>query len=231
MYAHVYMYMYICNMYIYICVSICIYIYVYIRIYICIYTQTHINTHVRITSLFFGRQVKEALSRIWMSHIAHMNESRPSFEWAWFTCGWVMTRHRRTCVCLWHDWFMCVTWLLHMCGDWMQIESIYLSVYSCVLLSICMCMCMYTGQRMHAILLQHTATHCNTPQHTTTRCNTLQHTATHCNTLQHTATHVREYKIEDSFHLTATHCNNLQHTTTHYNTLQHTATHLHVYIG
>jgi len=62
-----------------------------------------------------------------------------------------------------------------------------------------------------AYMLQHTATHCNTPkktatpathvwtrhvalimneasmlQHTATHCNTLQHTAMHCNTLQHT---------------------------------------------
>ena len=46
------------------------------------------------------------------------------------------------------------------------------------------------------LVLQHTATLCNTLQHT--HCNTLQHTATHCNTLQHTATH----------------CNTLQHTAT-----------------
>ena len=60
---------------------------------------------------------------------------------------------------------------------------------------------------MHLILLllQHTATHCNTLQRTATHCSALQHTATHCNTLQHTATH----------------CNTLQHTATHCNTLQH----------
>ena len=39
------------------------------------------------------------------------------------------------------------------------------------------------------VLVQQTATHCNTLLHTATHCNTLQHTATHCNTLQHTATH------------------------------------------
>jgi len=39
------------------------------------------------------------------------------------------------------------------------------------------------------LILQHTATHCNTLQHTATHCNTLQLTATHCNTLQHTTTH------------------------------------------
>ena len=58
------------------------------------------------------------------------------------------------------------------------------------------------------ILLQHTATHCNTLQHTAQHCNTLPHTVTHCSTLQHTAAQ----------------CNTLQHTATHCNTLQHTAT-------
>ena len=84
----------------------------------------------------------------------------------------------------------------------------------------------FMGWRLHVcMLVQHSATHCDTLQHTATHCNTLQHTATHrdiqgspgcplqrgathCNTLQHTATH----------------CNTLQHTTTHCNTLQHTAT-------
>jgi len=43
----------------------------------------------------------------------------------------------------------------------------------------------HTDRSMHAmlIILQHTATHCNTLQHTATHCNTLQHTATHRNTL------------------------------------------------
>jgi len=44
-------------------------------------------------------------------------------------------------------------------------------------------------------IMQHTATHCNTPQHgwalvaeSTEVCDIMQHTATYCNTLQHTAT-------------------------------------------
>ena len=55
------------------------------------------------------------------------------------------------------------------------------------------------------ILLQHTATHCNTLQLAAPHCNTLQHTAIYCNTLQHTAAH----------------CKTLQHTATDCNTLQH----------
>jgi len=102
------------------------------------------------------------------------------------------------------------------------------------------------------VLLQHTATHCNThvqkyedrrkaemsvllPDHTATHCNKLQHTATHCNTLQHTATHCNTLQrtlvisgaspsriFGSAFR---SHCNTLQHTATHCNTLQHTATH------
>jgi len=90
------------------------------------------------------------------------------------------------------------------------------------------------GQHGIFVILQHTATHCNTLQHIIAHCNTLQnawhsdeasctvikkalvwwcnalqHTVTHCNTLQHTALH----------------CNTLQHAATHCNTLQHTASH------
>jgi len=76
-------------------------------------------------------------------------------------------------------------------------------------------------------ILQHTATHCNTPQHTATHCNTLQHTAIHCNTIQHTARRQtwHLHKWCNTPQHTATHCNTLQHTATHCNTLQHTATH------
>jgi len=41
-------------------------------------------------------------------------------------------------------------------------------------------------------------------QHTATRCNTLQHTAAHCNTLQHTATWTllaKTHELELQFHL------------------------------
>jgi len=75
----------------------------------------------------------------------------------------------------------------------------------------------------HRDVLQHTATHCNTPQHTATHCttigmscNTLYHTVPHCNTLQHTATHCTTIGMS---------CNTLYHTVPHCNTMQHTAAH------
>ena len=68
-------------------------------------------------------------------------------------------------------------------------------------------------------VLQHSATHCNTPRVSlATLCNTLQHTTIHCNTLRHTATH-RESVLQHS----ATRCNTLRYTATHCNALQHTA--------
>jgi len=39
-----------------------------------------------------------------------------------------------------------------------------------------------------SLLLQHTATHCNTLQHVWAHSSTLQHTVPHCSTLQHTIT-------------------------------------------
>ena len=67
-------------------------------------------------------------------------------------------------------------------------------------------MCM---RRSRSIMLQHTATHCNTLQHPATHCTTLQDTAPHCRTLHHMTTH----------------CNILQHAATHQNTLQYAAPH------
>jgi len=59
----------------------------------------------------------------------------------------------------------------------------------------------------------------------------LQHTATHCNTLQHITSHYKEPREPSNMlhdlilQLTATHCNTLQHTATHCNTLQQMSTH------
>jgi len=65
------------------------------------------------------------------------------------------------------------------------------------------------------VLLQHTATHCNT----------LQHTATHRNILQHSATRRRGFPSAPLYFMgdrpTATHCNVLQNAATHRNTPQH----------
>ena len=69
-------------------------------------------------------------------------------------------------------------------------------------------------------IMQHTATHCNTPPHTATHC--LQvfvssldpyHSQSPCSTLQHTAT------LDNTLQQSATLCNILQYTTTHCNTL------------
>jgi hypothetical protein len=62
-----------------------------------------------------------------------------------------------------------------------------------------------------AYMLQHTATHCNTPKKTATP-------ATHVWT-RHVALIMNEASM---LHHTATHCNTLQHTAMHCNTLQHT---------
>jgi len=79
-------------------------------------------------------------------------------------------------------------------------------------------------------ILQHAATHYNTPA--TAKCrrldvrqirNDLQHAVTHCDALQYTATHLQQQnavvwtggrfgKTYDTLQLTATHCNTLQHT-------------------
>jgi len=55
--------------------------------------------------------------------------------------------------------------------------------------------------RYSDLVLQHSATLCNTLHHTATHCNTLHHTAPHCNTPHHPATH----------------CTTLHHTAPHHN--------------
>ena len=78
----------------------------------------------------------------------------------------------------------------------------------------------YTGM-CTPLLMQHSATPCNTLQHSATHGNTLQHSATHCNTLQHTVTHCNIMVWMCS----TVHCNTLQHIAAHCATLQHIATH------
>jgi len=96
-----------------------------------------------------------------------------------------------------------------------------------------------------SLMLQHTATHCNTLPHTATHCNTLQH-RWYRNTCHNSARgdkrhHTKPCEPEvtasvpevtasgaerySTLQHTAAHCNTLQHTATHCNTLPHTATH------
>jgi len=49
----------------------------------------------------------------------------------------------------------------------------------------------------HGLVMQCTATHCNTLQLTATHCNTLQHTATHGNTLRYPA---HQYRERQTYH-------------------------------
>ena len=63
-------------------------------------------------------------SNMWMSHVAHMNESFHTYE---YMCpchvGLIETNKRRlgrgildmTHSYVWHDSFICVTWLIHLC--------------------------------------------------------------------------------------------------------------------
>ena len=134
------------------------------------------------------------------------------------------SRHKYVCMCdmthlyVWHDSFICVTWLIHMCDMpqtfvGQKVLAVTWLIYSYV---------RHDTDRSRAEDLA--ATRCNTLQLTATHCNTLQHTATHCNSLQHTATQtgVRQKVLLQH---TTTHCNTLQLTAAHCKTLQHTATH------
>jgi len=96
----------------------------------------------------------------------------------------------------------------------------------------------------NSLIVQYTATHCNTLQRTathtslqkneleqpysTTQCNTLQHTATHCNTLQHTAKHYNTHLFAKK--LASWNSLIVQHTATRCNTLQRTAVHCNTHL-
>jgi len=97
---------------------------------------------------------------------------------------------------VWHDSFICGTWLIHMWDMTHSYEghdSFTFDSICCVCIIVCVgvcvyvyvCMCAYVGVWRDSyiylifclnFLMQHTATHCNTLQHTATHCNTLQHT-------------------------------------------------------
>ena len=111
--------------------------------------------------------------------------------------------------------------LMHACMCTMHV-CIHVSIYSAT----------HHCNKTLVLLMQHTATHCNTLQHTATHCNTLlhterhcfilQHTIMHCNTLQHTTVTTRATRL---LYQAATHYNTLQHIATHCNTPRRTTTH------
>ena len=118
---------------------------------------------------------------------------------------------------VWHESFICATWLIRVRDMTYFINVTWLiHVYdmthtpsACIHASTLS----QSSVPVYSTRLTNSNTHCNTLRHTATHWNTLQHTATHCNTLQHTAAHC------NTLHNTAAHCNTLQHST-----LQHTAT-------
>ena len=97
---------------------------------------------------------------IWMSHVAHRNESR---------------HHPRTHSAFWH-WNETIHEPQHTTPHCNTLQH---TATHCSTLR-------HTAA--HCNTLQHTATHCNTLQHSAAQCSTMQHTAIHCNTLQYTAT-------------------------------------------
>ena len=162
------------------------------------------------------------MSHIWMNHIAHVNESRHTYErvmsHTWMrhvthtdeschTYEWVMSYIRKS-RCVIHDGVATIGRLLKIIGFFCRIWSLLLGSFaketynfkeptdrSQPIYSFLLKM-----PGLVWVALQHTATHCDTLQHTATHCNTLQHTATHCDTLRHTATHC------DTLRHIVTHC-------------------------
>jgi len=73
------------------------------------------------------RTYEWVMAHIWMSHGAPMNESWHTWEWvtahiwvrhvtctneSWHTRAWISSQIGKY---VWHDSFICVTWLIHMC--------------------------------------------------------------------------------------------------------------------
>ena len=110
---------------------------------------------------------------------------------------------------VWHDSFLCVTWLIHMCD--VLLQAMLLPPTNACVLAVCCSVCVAVIIHMCDMLLQvmllpPTKSHLwhdtkkpcrnfNTLQHTTPHCNTPKHMrhdtkepCHKCNTLQHTAT-------------------------------------------
>jgi len=90
---------------------------------------------------------KCVMSQIWMRHVPHMNEAHPS-----------MTPQ-------WHDLFICVPWLIHMCvmthsyiHDSTVMQSFSASVISCGCTCVCVCVCVRERERVCVYAYMHDAT-------------------------------------------------------------------------
>ena len=146
------------------------------------------------------------MSHIWMSHITYMHEPRHTHEWVrsqiWtnhvphvhpschththscdthtfmsHTHMHHITRDMMRCICVFDVWHMDRCTMIQSHRQFHTSRASFIRV-SCDIL-ICVPWLTHKCVILHAKLLQHTAT----------RCNTLQHTARHCSTLQHATTH------------------------------------------
>jgi len=93
--------------------------------------------------------------------LQHCSTLQHMLDMIYSNCDMTHLYVRKYLIHVWHDSFIRVTWLIHMCD--MPHSFVWHDVLPTSLW--------------------------NTLQHAAANCNTMQHTATHCNTLQHTATH------------------------------------------
>jgi len=108
----------------------------------------------------------------WLIHVCNMTHSCKWHD-IWMRAGCSRCQHRAP-LCVWHDSFIHMTWLIHM-RDMSNPFVTWLVHRGRDTLS-----------ATHCNTLQHTATRKNRPHRIATHCSTLQYAATHCNTLQHT---------------------------------------------
>jgi len=104
------------------------------------------------------------MSNIWMSHVAHMNESCHTYEWVISKGSTIVTAqptliftnmYSRTSY-VWHDSFIFVTWLIHMCG--MTHSYVWHDSFICVTWLI------HTGDMTHSYVW-HDSSHSHTQEH------------------------------------------------------------------
>ena len=158
---HTYMYLYT-YVYMYICVCVCVYIYIsiYMYMYICIRVCIHICTYIRIYKRWCRKMACAGTDYIYI-HIYV------------FICIYL---HATMC----YPALGCSTlWVIGSLGIHTCVFESKYRIQPALRLMWCMLQCATTrcNTLQHAAtLLQHTATHCNTPQRTATHCNKLEAT-------------------------------------------------------
>ena len=76
------------------------------------------------------------MSHVWMSHITHVHGPCHTYEYHLYVCD-------ITHAYLWHDSFLCVTWLIHMCDMSHMCDTtnsyVWHDSFTCMTRLICMC--------------------------------------------------------------------------------------------